>query len=90
MLSRLGYPSMDAFQVIDDTAPSSRLSKGSVNDVNISLSMNLSFAAPNKRYKSYIGTGYHSAVVPPVILQKVCVHSNFLLPILLVSVNLFS
>lgn len=77
MLSKLGYNSMDSF--VDAAIPTPiRLSESSVSDQTIpSLSESELFkrakalASENKPFKSYIGMGYHNAVVPPVILRNV-------------------
>ena len=78
MLSRLGYPSMDAF--IQDTVPSKiRIPSNALDNTSIPalseselLSRAKELAAQNKPFKTYIGMGYHTAVVPPVILRNVC------------------
>ncbi|TFY70010.1 hypothetical protein EVJ58_g111 [Rhodofomes roseus] len=75
MLSALGYESMDAF--VDATVPSKiRVASSSVsNDSIAALSESELYkrarelAKANKPFKSYIGMGYHNAVVPPVILR---------------------
>ncbi|TDL28328.1 glycine dehydrogenase [Rickenella mellea] len=77
MLSKLGYNSMDSF--VDAAIPTPiRLSESSVSDQTIpSLSESELFkrakalASENKPFKSYIGMGYHNAVVPPVILRNI-------------------
>lgn len=77
MLSQLGYDSMDAF--VDATVPSKiRVASASVSNQSISsLSESELFrrarelGGANKPFKSYIGMGYHNAVVPPVILRNV-------------------
>lgn len=77
MLDALGYESMDAF--IDASVPPSiRLSASPVNDTDIPalseselLERARTLAKANKPFKSYIGMGYHNAVVPPVILRNV-------------------
>ena len=77
MLSKLGYDSMDAF--IADTVPEKiRTSATAVSDESIpALSESELFrrakelGKANKAFKSYIGMGYHNAVVPPVILRNV-------------------
>ncbi|KZT02440.1 glycine dehydrogenase [Laetiporus sulphureus 93-53] len=77
MLSQLGYDSMDAF--VAETVPSKiRVASDSVSDASIpSLSESELYrrarelATANKPFKSYIGMGYHNAVVPPVILRNV-------------------
>lgn len=77
MLSQLGYKSMDAF--IGDTVPRKiRISSEVINNETIPalsesqlLARAKDLGALNKPYKSYIGMGYHCAVVPPVILRNV-------------------
>ncbi|KAH9836939.1 glycine cleavage system P-protein-domain-containing protein, partial [Rhodofomes roseus] len=77
MLSALGYESMDAF--VDATVPSKiRVASSSVsNDSIAALSESELYkrarelAKANKPFKSYIGMGYHNAVVPPVILRNI-------------------
>ena len=77
MLSKLGYSSMDAF--VAETVPSKiRIPTGVVDNAAIpSLSESQlhlrakALAKDNKLFKSYIGMGYHNAVVPPVILRNV-------------------
>ena len=72
MLSALGYTSMDAF--VEATVPSKiRVAPSSVsNDTIPALSESELFrrakelGKANKPFKSYIGMGYHNAVVPPV------------------------
>ncbi|KAI9460530.1 glycine dehydrogenase [Lactarius psammicola] len=77
MLSKLGYSSMDAF--VDEVVPSKiRIPTDAVSDNVIGplseaelLRRARLLGAENKQYKSYIGMGYHNAVVPPVILRNV-------------------
>ncbi|KAH9065796.1 glycine dehydrogenase [Lactarius vividus] len=77
MLSKLGYSSMDAF--VDEVVPSKiRIPMDAVSDNAIGplseaelLRRARLLGAENKQYKSYIGMGYHNAVVPPVILRNV-------------------
>jgi len=77
MLSVLGYSSMDAF--VNETVPSKiRIPADAVSDKVISplseaelLRRAGLLGAENKPFKSYIGMGYHNAVVPPVILRNV-------------------
>jgi glycine dehydrogenase len=77
MLSKLGYSSMDAF--VDEVVPSKiRIPTDAVSDNVIGplseaelLTQAKLLGAENKQYKSYIGMGYHNAVVPPVILRNV-------------------
>lgn len=79
MLSTLGYDSMDAF--VDATVPSKiRVSSTSVSDTSIPAYSESELyyrakelGARNKSFRSYIGMGYHNAVVPPVILRNVCI-----------------
>jgi glycine dehydrogenase len=74
MLRRLGYMKMNTF--IGDTVPPNvtvpshdidmpALSESQLHERVTEL------AAMNKPFKSYIGMGYHNAVVPPVILRNV-------------------
>jgi glycine dehydrogenase len=78
MLAKLGYASMDAF--IENTVPPGiRVSPESIDNISIPVLSESQLHAraqalggQNKRFKSYIGMGYHSAVVPPVILRNVC------------------
>ncbi|KAI0275012.1 glycine dehydrogenase [Gloeopeniophorella convolvens] len=77
MLSKLGYSSMDAF--VDEAVPTKvRIPADAVSDTAISplseaelLRRARLLASDNKPFKSYIGMGYHNAVVPPVILRNV-------------------
>jgi glycine dehydrogenase len=83
MLAKLGYKSMDAF--IHDTVPEKiRVSSFTVNNTSIpALSESELFSRAkklgmdNKSFRSYIGMGYHSAVVPPVILRNVRIAVKF-------------
>ncbi|KAF9270605.1 GDC-P-domain-containing protein [Marasmius fiardii PR-910] len=77
MLDKLGYKSMNAF--IEDTVPPKiRVPTSAINNVSIpALSESelharaKALGASNKPFKSYIGMGYHCAVVPPVILRNI-------------------
>ena len=77
MLSKLGYSSMDAF--VDAAVPSKiRIATDAISDKAIGplseaelLRRAKLLGAENKPFKSYIGMGYHNAVVPPVILRNV-------------------
>jgi len=77
MLSALGYTSMVEFE--NAAVPAHiRVASGNVSDLSIpSLSESEllrraeELAAKNEVFKSYIGMGYHTAVVPPVILRNV-------------------
>ncbi|THH13584.1 hypothetical protein EW146_g6657 [Bondarzewia mesenterica] len=77
MLSKLGYESMESF-VQATVPPKIRISPASLTDeVIASLSEDelssraKQLAHANKPFKSYIGMGYHNAVVPPVVLRNV-------------------
>lgn len=84
MLSKLGYKSMNAF--IEATVPPKiRIQADTLDSTSIpALSETELHArakelgAQNKPFRSYIGMGYHTAVVPPVILRNV-----HLIPLLL-------
>ncbi|KAI0652035.1 glycine dehydrogenase [Trametes meyenii] len=77
MLAKLGYDSMDAF--VADTVPEKiRVAPALVSNESIpALSESELFlrakelGKANKPFKSFIGMGYHNAVVPPVILRNV-------------------
>jgi glycine dehydrogenase len=77
MLSRIGYKSMEAF--IEATVPPKiRVPVNSITNESITplsetelLSTVKQLGSKNKGVKSYIGMGYHNAVVPPVILRNV-------------------
>ncbi|KAK1232416.1 glycine decarboxylase subunit P [Marasmius sp. AFHP31] len=77
MLQKLGYKSMNAF--IEDTVPPKiRVPSSTISNVSIpALSESelharaKALGAANKPFKSYIGMGYHCAVVPPVILRNI-------------------
>jgi glycine dehydrogenase len=77
MLSKLGYGSMEAF--VDDAVPRKiRIPADAISDRAIGalseaelLRRAKRLGAENKPFKSYIGMGYHNAVVPPVILRNV-------------------
>jgi len=78
MLSKLGLKSMDAF-VEETVPPKIRVASSTISNASIpALSESELFrrakelGALNKPFKSYIGMGYHNAVVPPVILRNVC------------------
>lgn len=77
MLSLLGYESMEAF-VADTVPPKVRLDSHDIDNASIPAysesQLHLrakQLAGQNKPFKSYIGMGYHNAVVPPVILRNV-------------------
>lgn len=82
MLSKLGYDSMEAF-VQETVPPQIRVSSNAMTDEAIpslsELELNRrakQLGAANKPFKSYIGMGYHNAVVPPVILRNVSLLSS--------------
>ncbi|PCH33969.1 glycine dehydrogenase [Wolfiporia cocos MD-104 SS10] len=77
MLKELGYNSMDAF-VAATVPPKIRVASEAVSNESIPpLSESelhrraRDLANANKPFKSYIGMGYHNAVVPPVVLRNV-------------------
>ena len=77
MLSKLGYSSMDAF-VDEAVPPKIRIPTGAISEQTIGslseaelLRRAKILGEENKPFKSYIGMGYHNAVVPPVILRNV-------------------
>lgn len=77
MLSKLGYSSMDAF-VDEAVPPKIRIPSDEISDKAIGplseaelLRRAKLLGQDNKPFKSYIGMGYHNAVVPPVILRNV-------------------
>lgn len=76
MLSKLGYKSMDAF--IGETVPTKIRLPASLDNSAISVLSESQLhqrakelGALNKSYKNYIGMGYHTAMVPPVILRNI-------------------
>ncbi len=77
MLGKVGYPSMDAF-IADTVPPKIRVSTTSVSNETIPVLSESELhgrakelGGQNLSFKSYIGMGYHHAVVPPVILRNV-------------------
>lgn len=77
MLSRIGYETMDDF-VAATVPPKIRVASNSVDNTSIPAysesqlhARAKELAGQNKPFKSYIGMGYHCAVVPPVILRNV-------------------
>ena len=79
MLSELGYDSLDAF--LSATVPSAiRIPTTTISDTSMpALSESelharaKALGTQNSAFKSYIGMGFHNAVVPPVILRNVSV-----------------
>jgi hypothetical protein len=83
MLSKLGYSSMEAF--VNDTVPPkiripadaiSNKAIGALSEAEL-LRRAKHLGEENKPFRSYIGMGYHNAVVPPVILRNVSLGRNF-------------
>jgi glycine dehydrogenase len=77
MLKQLGYDSIDAF-VEATVPPHIRVASTSIDNKSIpAFSESQLFhrakelAEANKPFRSFIGMGYHNAVVPPVILRNV-------------------
>ncbi|KAG8219512.1 glycine cleavage system P-protein-domain-containing protein [Butyriboletus roseoflavus] len=77
MLSKLGYHSLDAF--LSATVPATiRIPATTISDASMPALSESELHArakalgkQNSQFKSYIGMGYHNAVVPPVILRNV-------------------
>ncbi|KAH0838023.1 glycine dehydrogenase [Lanmaoa asiatica] len=77
MLSKLGYDSLDAF--LSATVPTTiRIPAATISDASMPALSESELHArakalgkQNSQFKSYIGMGYHNAVVPPVILRNV-------------------
>ncbi|KAJ8702254.1 glycine decarboxylase subunit P [Pleurotus ostreatus] len=85
MLSALGYESFDAF--IADTVPQQIRVENTVTNGTIPpLSESelhrraKALGGQNDKFKSYIGMGYHNAVVPPVILRNVMENPQWYTP----------
>lgn len=77
MLSELGYDSLDAF--LSATVPTTiRIPATTISNTSMPALSESELHArakalgkQNSQFKSYIGMGYHNAVVPPVILRNV-------------------
>lgn len=77
MLSQLGYDSMDEF--LNATVPPTiRIANSAISDSSMPALSESQLQARakalgnnNSKFRSYIGMGYHNAVVPPVILRNV-------------------
>ncbi|KAI6047934.1 glycine cleavage system P-protein-domain-containing protein [Pisolithus marmoratus] len=77
MLSQLGYDTMDEF--LNATVPPMiRIANTTISDSSMPALSESELQArakalgnSNSKFKSYIGMGYHNAVVPPVILRNV-------------------
>lgn len=77
MLEAVGYKSMDDF-IADAVPPHIRLAEDAVSWDTIKpmseselLRRGQEIASMNKVHRSFIGMGYHNALVPPVILRNV-------------------
>ncbi|KIK96388.1 hypothetical protein PAXRUDRAFT_826011 [Paxillus rubicundulus Ve08.2h10] len=77
MLSKLGYDSMESF-LAATVPPNIRIADDTISDASIPALSESELHArakalgrKNLQFKSYIGMGYHNAVVPPVILRNV-------------------
>ena len=77
MLHKLGYRSMEEF-IAATVPPKIRLPTASINNESMPafseaemLDRAKTLGVRNSGFKSYIGMGYHNAVVPPVILRNV-------------------
>ena len=77
MLSKLGFDSLDAF-LAATVPPTIRIPATTISDASMpALSESelharaTALGKRNSQFKSYIGMGYHNAVVPPVILRNV-------------------
>ncbi|KAJ7925958.1 glycine cleavage system P-protein-domain-containing protein [Mycena leptocephala] len=84
MLAKLGFDSMDKF-IGEAVPPKIRVSTASVDSIPALSESELharakELAGQNKPFKSYIGMGYHCAVVPPVILRNVMENPEWYTP----------
>ncbi|KAF8216038.1 glycine dehydrogenase-like protein [Mycena galopus ATCC 62051] len=84
MLAKLGFDSMDRF-IGEAVPPKIRVSTASVDSIPAMSESELharakELAGQNKPFKSYIGMGYHCAVVPPVILRNVIENPEWYTP----------
>ncbi|KAI9570257.1 glycine cleavage system P-protein-domain-containing protein [Boletus coccyginus] len=77
MLSKLGYESLDAF-LAATVPPAIRIPSTTISNASMPALSESELHArakdlgkQNGQFKSYIGMGYHNAVVPPVILRNV-------------------
>lgn len=93
MLSKLGFDSMQSF-LAATVPPKIRIADSTISNASIPALSETELHATAKRlgqknqeFKTYIGMGYHNAVVPPVILRNVCyvslIHPTHLLIILI-------
>ncbi|KAJ7110038.1 glycine dehydrogenase-like protein [Mycena epipterygia] len=84
MLAKLGFDSMDKF-IGEAVPPKIRISTASVDSIPALSESELharakELAGQNQPFKSYIGMGYHCAVVPPVILRNVMENPEWYTP----------
>ncbi|KAJ7786499.1 glycine cleavage system P-protein-domain-containing protein [Mycena metata] len=84
MLAKLGFDSMDKF-IAEAVPPKIRVSTEAVDSIPALSESELharakELAGQNKGFKSYIGMGYHCAVVPPVILRNVMENPEWYTP----------
>ncbi|KAJ6621180.1 glycine cleavage system P-protein-domain-containing protein [Mycena sp. CBHHK59/15] len=84
MLEKLGFDSMEKF-IGEAVPPKIRVSTASVDSIPALSESELharakELAGQNKPFKSYIGMGYHCAVVPPVILRNVMENPEWYTP----------
>ncbi|KIK70707.1 hypothetical protein GYMLUDRAFT_150001 [Collybiopsis luxurians FD-317 M1] len=86
MLSQLNHKSMDTF-ITETVPPKIRIAPEEINNETIPalsesqlLARAKELGALNKPFKSYIGMGYHCAVVPPVILRNVIENPQWYTP----------
>jgi len=77
MLSNLGFDSMESF-LAATVPPKIRIADSTISNASIPVLSETelhasakSLGQKNQQFKSYIGMGYHNAVVPPVILRNV-------------------
>ncbi|KAJ7170055.1 glycine cleavage system P-protein-domain-containing protein [Mycena filopes] len=84
MLAKLGFDDMDKF-IAQAVPPKIRVSGDAVDSISALSESELharakELAGQNKGFKSYIGMGYHCAVVPPVILRNVMENPEWYTP----------
>ncbi|KAJ7293156.1 glycine dehydrogenase [Mycena rebaudengoi] len=84
MLAKLGFDSMEKF-IAEAVPPKIRVSTATVDSIAALSESELharakELASQNKPFKSYIGMGYHCAVVPPVILRNVMENPEWYTP----------
>ncbi|KIY66880.1 glycine dehydrogenase [Cylindrobasidium torrendii FP15055 ss-10] len=86
MLDKVGYSDLESF-VADTVPPGIRVASTEISNETIPalteselLARAKALGAENKPFKSYIGAGYHSAVVPPVILRNILENPQWYTP----------